>query len=436
MLMSGLALIAAVVGFFLIFFEKQHHQSFLVRVLTAMVLGVVIGLVFRGNTDYVVAVGHIYVNVLSSLVVPVLFFSIIYTVSSLEDIHALTRIGGKAIGFLSLHNVLGSLIAMVMVFLFHIGQGASVAVPDNAKVAEVPPVLETIISFFPSNIVDDAANNRVVPVIVFSALVAIAILLYSKKEDIKPFTDFIAAGNQLTFKVVSLVTGFTPYAVLALIANRVSGMNMEDMGSMLIVLIAVFAATIFHSVVTTSALLFFIGRLNPWHYLKKFFPTWMIGFTTQSSVGSIPASVESQENMGVPEQVASFAASIGSSFGMPGCAAIWPVTLALFTVNALGINYGLKDYLVLIVVALLVSAGTVGVPGIATITATAVFTAMGLPVEVIILMTPISAIADMARTATNVSAGASSGVLIAATNDELDRDQYQRENRQTVNVES
>lgn len=423
-MMNGLALIAAVVGFTLILLEKKHQQSFLIRVLSAMVIGVVIGLLFRGHTDYVAAVGHIYVNVLSSLVVPVLFFSIIYTVSSLEDIHALTRIGGKAIGFLSLHNLLGSLIAIVMVFLFRIGQGASIALPENAKIAEVPPVLDTIMSFFPSNIVDDAANNRVVPVIVFSALIAIVILLYKDKDEIKPFTDFIAAGNHLVFRVVSFVTSFTPYAVLALIANRVSGMNMQDIGSLLIVLIAVFAATIFHSVVTTSALLFIIGKLNPLYYLRKFFPTWMIGFTTQSSVGSIPASVEAQGEMGVPEKIASFAASIGSSFGMPGCAAIWPVTLSLFTVNALGIQYGLKDYLVLILVALLVSAGTVGVPGIATITATAVFTAMGLPVEVIILMTPISAIADMARTATNVSAGASTGVLIAATNDELDRQQY------------
>ncbi|MDO4670521.1 MAG: dicarboxylate/amino acid:cation symporter [Aerococcus sp.] len=436
MMLNGLALLVAIIGFAMIFFEKKHHQSFLVRVLSAMVMGVVIGLLFRGHTDYVAAVGHIYVNVLSSLVVPVLFFSIIYTVSSLEDIHALTRIGGKAIGFLSLHNVLGSLIAIVTVFLFRIGQGASVAVPADAKAAEVPPVLDTIVSFFPKNIVDNAANNQVVPVIVFSALFAIAILLYKDKNEIKPFTDFIAAGNHLVFHVVSMVTGFTPYAVLALIANRVSGMDMADIGSLLIVLIAVFAATIFHSVVTTSALLFFIGKLNPIHYLRKFFPTWMIGFTTQSSVGSIPASVESQQEMGVPEEIASFAASIGSSFGMPGCAAIWPVTLSLFTVNALGINYGLKDYIVLVIVSLLVSAGTVGVPGIATITATAVFTAMGLPVEVIILMTPISAIADMARTATNVSAGGSTGVLIAATNNELDRDQYQDESGDAVQVRS
>ncbi|MDO4680218.1 MAG: cation:dicarboxylase symporter family transporter [Aerococcus sp.] len=131
-----------------------------------------------------------------------------------------------------------------------------------------------------------------------------------------------------------------------------------------------------------------------------------------------------QRRMGVPEEVASFFASIGSSFGVPGYGAIWPTILALFTANAMGVHYGLTDYLLIIVVNLLVSAGTVGVPGMGTINAVSLFTAIGLPVEVIILMTPIAAIADMVRTATNVTAGGSTGVLVAKVNKTLDVAKY------------
>ncbi|MCW1004649.1 dicarboxylate/amino acid:cation symporter, partial [Streptococcus anginosus] len=90
----------------------------------------------------------------------------------------------------------------------------------------------------------------------------------------------------------------------------------------------------------------------------------------------------------------------------------------------LGLDFGLVDYLYMVVVALLVSAGTVGVPGTATITATAMFTAIGLPVEMIIVLTPISAIADMARTATNVTASGSTGLLVARFEKVLNLDQY------------
>jgi Na+/H+-dicarboxylate symporter len=105
---------------------------------------------------------------------------------------------------------------------------------------------------------------------------------------------------------------------------------------------------------------------------------------------------------------------------MPGCSGIWPVIVAIFAINALGIEYSALDYAILAVLALAVSFGTAGVPGTATITATAVFTAAGLPIEVIVLLTPINAIADMARTATNVTAAAVSAAIVARKEGGLD----------------
>lgn len=135
------------------------------------------------------------------------------------------------------------------------------------------------------------------------------------------------------------------------------------------------------------------------------------------------------EKMGVPEKVGSFVASIGTTVGMPGCAAIWPVLLALFTVNTLGIQYTLVDYLILILVALAVSLGTVGVPGTATITATALFATIGLPIEMIILMEPISAIADMMRTSTNVTSAGASAVVVAKLEGVLDEELYNSDSK-------
>jgi hypothetical protein len=109
---------------------------------------------------------------------------------------------------------------------------------------------------------------------------------------------------------------------------------------------------------------------------------------------------------------------------MPGCAGIWPTLLAVFAIHGLGIDYSIGQYIILILITTLVSIGTVGVPGTATITATAVFAAAGLPIEIIVLMTPISSIVDMARTATNVSASATTALIVAKKEGELDMDQY------------
>ncbi|MCD8342206.1 MAG: dicarboxylate/amino acid:cation symporter [Clostridiales bacterium] len=107
---------------------------------------------------------------------------------------------------------------------------------------------------------------------------------------------------------------------------------------------------------------------------------------------------------------------------------IWPVLLSVFAIHILGLEYTAAQYAFLVVLAVVVSVGTVGVPGTATITATAVFAAAGLPVEVIVLLSPISSIVDMARTATNVVGAATAATLVAATEEgQLDRDAYQQD---------
>ena len=174
----------------------------------------------------------------------------------------------------------------------------------------------------------------------------------------------------------------------------------------------------------------FLSKMSPIKFFKGIWPAATVAFTSQSSVGTIPVNVNQlTKKLGVNEDIASFGASLGANLGMPGCAGIWPTLLAVFTIHLLGIDYTPVQYAFLVVLAVVVSIGTVGVPGTATITATALFAAAGLPVEAIILLSPISSIADMARTATNVVGAAAATTLVAATEGQLDESVY---NNQTA----
>ena len=168
-----------------------------------------------------------------------------------------------------------------------------------------------------------------------------------------------------------------------------------------------------------------IGKLSPLAFFRKLWPAAVVAFTSQSSIGTIPVTVSQLKKLGVNEDIASFGASLGANLGMPGCAGIWPVLTAVFAIHILGLSYSPAQYIFLIVLAMVVAIGSVGVPGTATITATAVFVAAGLPVEIIFLLAPISSIVDMARTATNVIGAATATTLVAATEeDQLDRAAY------------
>lgn len=167
-----------------------------------------------------------------------------------------------------------------------------------------------------------------------------------------------------------------------------------------------------------------VTKLNPIHFFRAFFPVGVVAFTSESSIGTIPVTVRQLRSAGVPGDIASFVAGLGANLGMPGCAGVWPMLLAVFAVHAQGLNYSPAQYLFLVVLTLLVSIGTVGVPGTATITATSLFAAAGLPIPFIAISQPISQIVDMGRTALNVAGAANTAVIVAQTEHQLDTDLY------------
>ena len=429
--MQFVAVLVTLVLFYILYQMKKRGISFGGRVITGTIVGLILGFIFKDNTEYVSVFGSIYVNLLYAMVIPLLLTTIIRTMLNTGSLTKLRSVGLKSIGILSLHNVMGSIVGLILAVAFKIGQGVHFDVPVDSEVKEVPTVSETIINFFPSNIVSNAAEGQVVPIIIFSVLVGVATLKLiesGKEENIRPFAEFINSFAEVIFKLTSMITSLTPYAVLALMTNAVGRVDSTAIAPFILILVLNYVASVIHTFLGTGILVSSFAKVNPIAYFKKVWPVTMIGFTTQSSMGAIPANVENlTEKQGVAEEIASFTAPLGATMGMPGCAGFWPVMNAIFVANMMGLGWGTGDYVKLVLIALLVSLGTVGVPGTATITTTALFAAMGLPLEMVVLLAPISTLADMGRTATNVTAANSSALIVAASEDKLNREVFNRD---------
>lgn len=227
------------------------------------------------------------------------------------------------------------------------------------------------------------------------------------------------------FVVVEFVIDLTPFAVLSLIANAVSTYGAKELIPLLGVLVLAWVLCAIQMFLIDGALIRFVGGLSPIRFFRGFWPAQVVAFTSQSSVGTIPVSVKQLvSRLGVNEDIASFVAALGANLGMPACAGIWPTLLAVLAINIFDIPYSIGQYAFLIVLTLIVSIGTVGVPGTSTVTTTALFTAAGLPVEIIVLLVPISSVVDMMRTAANVTGAATAAVLVAKSEQLLDREVY------------
>jgi L-cystine uptake protein TcyP (sodium:dicarboxylate symporter family) len=212
-------------------------------------------------------------------------------------------------------------------------------------------------------------------------------------------------------KLVRLVMKLTPYGVLALMTKVVAGSNLQDiikLGSFVVA--SYLGLAIMFGV---HALLLSVNGINPMRFFRKVWPVITFAFTSRSSAASIPLSVETQtRRLGVPESIASFAASFGATIGQNGCAGLYPTMLAVMVAPTVGINpFDPLWIATLVGIVTLSSAGVAGVGGGATFAALIVLPAMGLPVTLVALLISIEPLIDMGRTALNVNGSMTAGSL-------------------------
>jgi uncharacterized protein len=409
-----------------IFALSRKRVNFSVLTFVGLFLGVAVGVVFRDHVDYVRPIGRVYMNLLLTIVAPLVIVSILSSITSLGSTAQLRTIGGRSVFWLLSLNLVAIFLALGTALWIGLGTGATLGDVDTRSLDSVrQPFTDVFIAFFPTNIVKDISENNIIPIILASVLVAVSCSLIADKapQKVAPFKALVEAVREIIYRAVGFVISLTPYAVLALTATFTSTVSADtsQLLPLFALLVTAFVVCFVHTYVVNGVFVRVSADVSPVAFFRKILPAQLTAFTTQSSAGTLPLTTSLlRERVGVPAEIAGFTAPLGTTIGMPGCAGIWPVLLAVYAINALGIPYSLADYLVLVIIASIVSIGTAGVPGTATVTATTVLAAAGLPLEVIILTLPISALADMARTTNNVTSAAVAATIVARKEGRLD----------------
>jgi len=425
--LAPLVLVITAGLFRVIFLLSKKKLNWTIIIIGSLFAGVLVGICFPGHTAWIKPIGSIYISVLNAIVMPLIIISIIHSIMSLESVKQLRGIGLKSLFWLMLTTFLSIILAVGLALTFNVGANTGLTIEGVSAGAfqnKTTPFTSVLIGFFPNNIVGDIANEKIIPVIMFAVLIAVCTVLTGSENTgkIKPFKNLVESLKEIIFKAVDFVVELAPYAVLALVADSVGNSMGKNLVMALLVLLAVsFIAFIIDSYLINGVLLHAFARLSPVRFFKQILPAQVVAFSTQSSAVTLPVNIGIlKKKTGVAPYVADFTAPLGTTIGMPGCAGIWPVLTALFGVRVLGLDYGLKEYALLIFVSLFVSLGTAGVPGTATITTASVLTAIGMPLEILVLTIPISAIADTGRTATNVTAAMAVAAIVARSEGALD----------------
>jgi len=412
--------------------SKNLTTTILLAMLFGGILGGILNLFFMEISfvkDFLVGdvfhvIGKIFINLLKMLVVPLVFVSLVCGVAALGDIKKLGRLGGKALLFYLGTTALAITLALSLAIIVAPGEGFNLSstTAQEFTAKESPSIAETIINLIPNNPIEAMAEGQMLPLIVFSILFGIAIVMAgeSGKRIEQQFNDY----NAIIMQIVMIVIMFAPIGVFCLIAKTFALQGFEVFKPLMSYFMVVVAALLIHALVSYSVLIKLLSGLNVWRFFKKMRGVQIFAFSTASSNATIPINIENAENkLGVDNSVASFTIPLGATINMDGTAIMQGVA-TVFIANVYGIDLGLADYLLVILTATLASVGTAGVPGVGLIMLAMVLNQVGLPVEGIALIIGVDRLLDMMRTAVNVTGDAAATVIIAKSEGNLDQKIY------------
>ncbi|WP_439328333.1 dicarboxylate/amino acid:cation symporter [Lonepinella sp. BR2357] len=422
--------------------QQKANSKLLVRIIVALVIGAALGMLLPqnfmiGDTSLVSVItpfGDLFVRLLKMIMVPIIICSLIVGSSSISPAH-LGRVGGKAILFYAVTTLIAICIGLACAAVFAPGLGLDLSDASKAveKAANAPSMGQILLNIIPTNPFDSIAKGEILPIIAFCLFfgVGLAFCRDSKDERIKNSADTVFnlfdGMSEIMFNVVRWVMQYAPIGVFALMFVVFNKSGAAAFGSLFNVTATLYVGLAIQVLVVYTAVCALVG-LNPFVFLKKVRPPMLTAFVTRSSNGTLPITMQSAENMGIPKSVYGFVLPVGATVNMNGTT-IYLGVCTMFIANACGIPLTGNDYFTIIITSMLAAIGTAGVPGAGALMLLLILESVGIKVSGSVaiaygMILGIDAILDMGRTSMNVTGDAAAAVYVAKTEKELDLEQW------------
>ena len=398
------------------------------QILIGLGLGVLTGVLFKADALVLAPIGTLFLNAIKMLIVPLVFVSLVAGITAMSDSAKLGRISVKTIAIYLITTAFAVSIGLLFGALFTPGEGMNMVASAAQETKPAPSLVQILVGLVPTNPVAAFAEGNILQIIVFAIALGVSMNLIGEKA--APAVKLFDSLAEVFYKLTDLVMRCAPIGVFALIAGVVASHGIEVLLPLAGVIGVIYLASITHMLLVYGGLLAVLARLSPLRFFKGAAPALAVAFSTSSSAGTLPVSIEcARKNLGVSQGVAGFVLPVGATINMDGTA-IYQGVLALFIAQAFGVDLNAGQYLMIILTATLASVGTAGVPGAGLIMLGLVLTSVGLPLEGVALIAGIDRILDMARTTVNVAGDLMTTTLVGSSEKELDRDIYNSDNAQ------
>ena len=359
--------------------------------------------------EYIKPFGVIFLNLIKFIVVPIVLFSIISGVIAMKDIKKVGSVGVKTLVYYLCTTGFAVIIALALATATQdlFPALSQLTASGGFKAKEPVSFMQTLVDVFPSNIIAPLAKASMLQVIVIALFFGFGILLAGRVVD---------SFSEVSMKVMDMILRLSPIGVACLLMPVVAENGPQLLGSLFAVVAVAYTGYLLHAGIVYSSAIAVLARISPIAFFKEMMPAWMMAFSSASSVGTLPFTLKSAENLGARKEVSSFVVPLGATINMDGTA-IYQGVCAVFIASCYGIDLTLGNMATIVLTATLASIGTAGVPGAGVVMLAMVLESVGLPVEGIALVLGIDRLFDMGRTVINITGDAACAVIVSKMED-------------------
>lgn len=397
----------------------MKKRSLPFRVLAALLLGIAAGLLcacFPGGgnftAQFIKPFGDIFVNLLKFLVVPVVLFSMLGGILSMEDVRQVGRVGLRAFVYFFLTTAIACIIGLFAATCFRLLGLFPILQAQNQSYApeQFGGIMQTLTDMFPSNLWRSLAEGNMLQIILIALGFGFAILAAGESGMLcrRIVSSFYSVLEQLMAYIIWL----SPFGVFAYMAWIVATQGAQILGSLALVLLCAYLAYGLHGLLVYGAAAGFFGKTSPGRFFRAVFPAMVFAFTSASSAASLPVSKQCAHTLGVDDNISSFVLPLGATINMDGTA-IYQCVATVFLATCAGMELSLGQMALVVATATLSSVGTAGVSGAGTIMLAMVLETVGIPVSYIGLIVAMDRLFDMGRTCLNVAGDLSCALCVS-----------------------
>ncbi|MDE2945374.1 MAG: dicarboxylate/amino acid:cation symporter [Gemmatimonadota bacterium] len=388
------------------------------RILIGMLAGVVLGAVLGERVAAIQPLGDLFITLLVLAAAPLVFFNLLAGLTSLADLRTLGRLAGKTVGFFLTTELVALSLGLGAMALLRPGVGLRLTetvtetAPETVSgaVGEAPSAADVLIDMIPTNVVRAFAEGNVVQIVILALMLGIATMALGDGPRARLATLFEDLAG-LFRRLVHMVLWVAPVGIGALVAVTVGRYGADLIGPTARFLAGVWGAQI---VIVTGYMLLlrFFSDYRPARFLRATGSLWATTAATTSSLASLSVGLETAGRLDLPRRVYSFVLPLGAQLNKDGTSVMLAAVL-LFTAQAAGVTFSPADFVTILLLGMLLSHGTGGVPGGGFVVALIYVQALNLPIEVAAIVGGIYRLVDMSNTTVNIMGDMVGAALVA-----------------------